>query len=148
MRTHTIIRATAGGVLLLMAAGGIACAKKATAFEGAYCDAARQYAVYGITHHNDGAPASAKADNDTYMTFVDKGLRLAPESLHADWVAYHAGAVAQTALMGRYGYDEARCDKEATEAEKTAMHGGDPKADAAFKQIIKYEAFTCGSSQP
>ena len=142
-----ITRAVAGGVLLLLAGAGISCSTKASASESSYCDAARQYAVYGLKHHGDGTPAAAKADNDVYMSFMDKGLKLAPTSLHADWVTYHAGAVAQTALMGKYGFDEARFDKEATETEKTALQGN-PKVEAAFKNIIKYESSTCSSSQP
>lgn len=148
MRTHTITRAIAGGALLLMAAGGIACSTKADASESAYCKEARRWSVHEMTPRDDADPAVFRPYWQEYLAFVANGTRLSPKPIHDDWAVYAANVKKQTAVAEKYGYDQGRVEREATDAEKAVIESPGDAVEHAFHNVISYEALTCSAGQP
>jgi len=148
MRTHTITRAVAGGALLLLAAGGIACSTKADASESAYCKEARRWSAHEMTPRDDADPAVFRPYWQEYLAFVANGTRLSPKPIHDDWAVYAANVKKQTAVAEKYGYDQGRVEREATDAEKAVIQSPGDKVEGAFHEVIGYEALTCSAGQP
>ena len=148
MRRHLITKTVASGAAVLVLATGVACNKKAEASESAYCKAARDWSVTEMNAHDDGDPAAFKTYWTKYRAFVDRGVELAPQNLHADWVTYSAAIAKQTAVLHKYGYDRARFEEGASDDEKALVESPSDAAQAAFHNVLTYEALMCSAAQP
>jgi hypothetical protein len=148
MARYLIAKTVATGTTALLLATGIACSKKAEAADSAYCKAARTWSVAEMDTRDDADPTAFKVYWDKYLAFMGQGVRLAPKSIHNDWVTYHAAVGKQTPVLQKYGYSKPRLEQEASADEKALFESPGDAAQAAFHNLLVYEAQTCSAAQP
>ncbi len=131
--THTrkpiirILTATGLGLVLLIAGCGSSANKNAASTstddpDSEYCHVIREWSVHNFAGDGDAVaddPVALKKWVGEYVSFLEDGLRLAPDSIHDDWVTYsEVPRVKLPAIMKKYGYDIKRMEAEGTDAEK------------------------------
>lgn len=116
--------------------------------EGEYCKAARAWAVHELEPRHDEDPSWFKTYWGEYQDFVATAKRTAPEAIRADWQTYGPQIDAQTAVFEKYGYDMRAGEEKATADEKKVFEEPSEEAQAAFGEILTFEALTCDAGQP
>ncbi len=136
-------------VLAFAGAASACSANKADAAESSsYCRLARKWAAHEIDPRDDANPAWFKPYWAQYLTFSGQAVKIAPSAIAKDWRVYHATITTQTAVLEKYGYDQARYEREATADEKKTFDDPGPAASSAFDNVLRYEALTCNAAQP
>lgn len=149
MRQHRILPLIVAAVTAVTGACGSEARTNSTALgEGEYCKAARAWAVHELEPRHDEDPSWFKAYWGEYLDFVATAKRTAPEPIRAPWRTYGAMIDAQTALLEKYGYDKRAGEERATAEEKKVFEEPSEEAQAAFHEILTFEALTCDAGQP
>ncbi len=146
-RQHKILLLIATAVTALTGACGKDSASAALG-EGEYCKAARAWAVHELEPRHDEDPSWLKTYWGEYLEFVAIAKRTAPEAIRAHWQTYGAQIDAQTAVLAKYGYDMRVGEEKATADEKKVFEEPSEEAQAAFGEILTFEALTCDAGQP
>lgn len=115
--------------------------------EGEYCKAARAWAVHELDPRHDEDPSWFRTYWGEYTDFMATAKRTAPDQIRTAFQTYAAQIDAQTAVLEKYGYDMRAGEENATDDEKKVFEPGE-EAQAAFREVLTFEALTCDSGQP
>lgn len=147
MCRHRILLLIVAAVTALTGACGNDSASAALG-EGEYCKAARAWTVHELEPRHDEDPSWLKTYWAEYLDFVATAKRTAPEAVRSPWQTYGAQIDAQTAVFEKYGYDMRVAEEKATADEKKVFEEPSEEAQAAFHEILTFEALTCDAGQP
>lgn len=115
--------------------------------EGEYCKAARAWAVHELDPRRDEDPTWFRTYWGEYTDFMATAKRTAPDQIRTAFQTYAAQIDAQTAVLEKYGYDMRAGEENATDDEKKVFEPGE-EAQAAFREVMTFEALTCDAGQP
>ncbi|HWI05005.1 MAG TPA: hypothetical protein VNT52_14430 [Acidimicrobiales bacterium] len=104
--------------------------------------------MHELDPRHDEDPSWLKTYWGEYLDFVATAKRTAPEVIRAPWQAYGAQIEAQTQVFEKYGYDMRVAEEKATAGEKRVFEEPSEEAQAAFGEILSFEALTCDAGQP
>ena len=157
MSVHRILLLTlAAAVALTSACGSDSTTSAATSAEptsadigeGEYCKTARAWAVHELEPRHDEDPSWLKAYWGEYLAFVSTAKGTAPGAIRGPWQTYGAQIDAQTAIFEKYGYDMRAAEEKATADEKKVFEEPSKETQAAFREILAFEALICDAGQP
>lgn len=115
---------------------------------GEYCKTARAWAVHELDPRHDEDPSWLETYWGEYLDFVATAKPTAPDAIRAPWQAYGAQIDAQTAVFEKYDYDMRAAEEKATPDEKKVFEEPSEEAQAAFREILTFEALTFDAGQP
>lgn len=115
-------------------------------FASPYCVTARNWVATGEPDYGDG-PEGLRAYFADYRAFVDQATAHAPTEIAADWALVATAQVQLTAVLEKYGYDEARFEAEASEEERAVLEAPPADVDEAQQNFHRYEAEVCRAGE-
>jgi hypothetical protein len=118
------------------------------ASETAYCDAAREWAIYDMTPVDDSDPAAFRAYWKEWTAFEQAAVDTAPAEIKADWqLKLTTETETFTPVLEKYEFDVAALMESGTPEEQAATEAP-PGVQAAQDRILTYEGQVCGAQFP
>lgn len=118
------------------------------AADGAYCDAAVEWAIHELTPSDENDPAALRTYWEEWTAFQKAAVDTAPEEIKADWVLkFETESEIVTPVFEKYDYAVAAIMASGT-PEEQAVFEAPEDVQAAQVRILDYESRVCGAQQP